>query len=189
MLALTLPLTGGLVLAVGVGAGWNDPRPAAPATWQSRDELLLRVPPPGGQAVHLLDRPVGSFTLEATAAPLSSGRLNGYGLAFRAQDSDRYAVFAVSADGYLSVVRMEGHTEVPLLEWHQFPHIRRGRAANRLRLSCAGGTCHFWVNDEYAGSLPDDMGPAGDVGLWASRLEGGEVRVAFTQVAVWERSR
>jgi len=185
LLALTLALTGGLALSMAIGAGWNNPRPPDPPDWRLPGPLLLQAAPPDGRAVRFLDRPAESFTLEAAATPLSGSEFNGYGLVFRAQEPGRYGVFAVGSDGYLAVLQIEGETETPLLDWQQFPHIRRGRATNRLRISCTDGTCRFWVNDECVTALPDDLGPSGDVGLWVRRFEGEAVRVEFARVAVW----
>jgi hypothetical protein len=189
LLLLTLALTGGLALSVAIGAGWNDPRPPAPPDWRFPGPLLLQAAPPDRRAARFLDRPAESFTLEAVATLLGGSAFNGYGLIFRARQPDRYEVFAVGSDGYLAVLWVEGETETPLLGWQQFPHIRRGRATNRLRISCADGTCRFWVNDEYVAALPDEMGASGDVGLWVRRFEGEAVRVEFAQVAMWGGSR
>jgi len=188
LLALTLALAGGLALSAAIGAGWNNPRPTIRPECGPRGPILLRIAAPAEQAVYLLGQPMGPFTLEAVATPLDSPDFNGYGLIFRIQEPDRYDVFAVGSDGYLVVLRMEEGRETSLLDWQPFPHVRRGRAANRLRLSCAEGVCRFWVNDEYVTSLPDDLGPHGDIGLWAYRFEGEEARVEFTQVTVWENS-
>ncbi|HHH40986.1 MAG TPA: hypothetical protein ENK56_03155 [Chloroflexi bacterium] len=182
---LTLMLAGGVALSLAIGAGWNSPRPTAPPDRRLPSPLELTAAAPQRWETRLLDQPVGPFTLEAVAAPIEGSDFSGYGLVFRARSPEQYAVFGVGPDGYLAVLRVEGGIETPLLDWQQFPHIRRGRAANRLRVSCAGGVCHFWVNDEYVAAVPDELGPSGDVGLWVRRLEGEEVRVRFEQVALW----
>ena len=61
---------------------------------------------------------------------------------------------------------MAGSEVTPLVTWQQFPHIRRGRAANRLRVECRGANCDFYINDEYATSVEDDKWIEGDFGLW-----------------------
>jgi hypothetical protein len=189
VLALTLALAGGLALSVAICAGWNSPRPTASPGWRLSGPLLLEVASSEQQVVVPLERPVRDFSLEAVATPLDGPDFNGYGLAFRLQEPERYAVFAVGGDGYLAVLHVGGGVETALLDWQQFPHVRRGRAANRLRLSCVGGTCHFWINDEYVASLSDVLGPVGDVGLWAHRFGEEQVRVEFSQVALWHGGR
>lgn len=186
LLVLILALVAGLVLSVAIAAGWNTPRPPRMPQRRASGPFLLRVAPPDRDAVRLMGWPAVAFTAEVVAQPVGGSQFNGYGLAFRAQGPDRYAVFGVGADGYLAALRVNEGVETPLLEWQQFPHVHRGRLSNRLRVSCAGGVCHFWVNDEYVASLPDDMGPAGDVGLWVRRFEGGEVAAEFVQVTLWQ---
>lgn len=186
LLAIAASLAGGLALSAAIVAGWNNPRPARPPDWESSGPSVLEVARPDERTVVLLGRPVGPFALETVATPVDGSGFNGYGLAFRARGPDHYAVFAVGADGYVAVLEVLGETEAPLLDWQPFPHVRRGRAGNRLRVACADGVCRFWVNDEYLASLPDDLGPAGDVGVWLRRFEGEQVRVEFLRVAVWD---
>ncbi len=183
--ALTLALAGGVALSVAIGTGWNSPRPAATPDWQLPAPLELTVAAPQRWVIYSLDHPAGSFTMEAVGTLTEGSDFSGFGLAFRIRSTDRYGVFAIGPDGYLAVLQVEEDVETPLLDWQQFPHIRRGRAANRLRLSCAGGVCHFWVNDEYVAAVPDSLGPAGDMGFWVRRFEGEAVRVRFEQVALW----
>ncbi len=168
-----------------VGAGCSNPCPRTAPDWQLPAPLVLDAAPFERRAIHLLGQPAEAFTFEALASPLAGADFNGYGLVFRAQSAARYAVFAVGGDGYLAVLWIDGEEETPLLDWRAFPHVRRGRTPNRLRLACAGGACQFWVNDEHVTSLPDDFGPAGDVGVWARHFEGETLRVQFAQLAVW----
>ena len=68
----------------------------------------------------------------------------------------------------------------------QFPHVHRGGQPNRLRVACAGPTCHFTINDEYATTVVGDIWGAGDVGLWVRGFGEGGVTVQFQAVRVWE---
>lgn len=185
LIALVGALAGGSLLLSALSVGWNNPRPGGPPDWRMVDGVSLDVAPPDTSAARLVGMADRAFTLEGVGIPLSGMDSDAYGLIFRAQSVERYAVFAVGCDGYLAVLQVEGGTESALLDWQQFPHIRRGRAANRLRLSCGEGVCSFWVNDEYVGRVPDEMGRGGEVGIWARRSGGDEVRVAFDQLAVW----
>jgi hypothetical protein len=135
----------------------------------------------------LLNHPSGDFTFEVTALPLIDPDLGlcDYGLVYRAQDATRYYAFTVGSDGYYAVTRLEGETVTSLVAWQQFPHVRRGGGANRLRVTCAGNTCTFTINDEYAATVEDDVWLSGDVGLWARGFDGGAV-VEFRSARVWE---
>ena len=125
------------------------------------------------------------FALESEAVPLSGPDFNGYGLVYRAQDAAHYYAFAVGADGYYGVMRVEGDEETALVDWQQFPHVLRGRQANRLRVACSGAACRFYINDEYATTIEDDTWLAGDVGLWVRGFGDGDVVVEFLSARVW----
>jgi hypothetical protein len=187
---MALALAGALALIVALALGWNSPRPDGPPDWQSPDlPLRLEAGPNEANetAVSLLGHPSGDFTLEVKAVPLSGpdSGFNGYGLVYRAQDVTHYYVFAVGSDGYYAVLQMAGNEEQALVDWQQFPHVHRGQQANRLRVVCAGATCHFYVNDEYATTVEDDSWLTGDVGLWARGFGERGVAVQFLNARVW----
>jgi hypothetical protein len=182
---MALVLAGGLALIVALALGWNNPRPARPPDWQAPGLPLRLEATSDRAAVALLGWSSSDFTLEGQAVPLSGPEFNGYGLVYRAQDGAHYYVLAVGSDGYYAILRVAGDEEVPLVDWQQFPHVRRGRGANRLRLSCAGPTCRFYVNDEYATAVEDEAWLAGDVGLWVRSFGDETVAVEFLDLHVW----
>jgi hypothetical protein len=186
---VTAVLIGALGLIAALALGWNNPRPSRPPDWQAPGLPLHLEAASNDTAVTLLSHPGGDFILELGALPLSGPDYNGYGLVYRAQDSERYYAFAVGSDGYYGVLRVAGDEEIPLVDWQQFPHIRRGRQANRLRVVCVGPTCHFYINDEYATAVEDDTWMAGDLGLWVRGFADGDVTVQFRHVRVWENIR
>jgi len=196
---MALPLAAGLVLIVALALGWNSPRPTRPPDWQPPGLPFHLIAASHRTTVTLLGHPSSDFTWEGEAIPLSGPDLNGYGLIYRAQDVAHYDVFAVGSDGYYAVLHVAGDEEVPLVDWQQFPHVRRGRQTNRLRVSCTGSrvyspasrvyspasTCRFYVNDEMAATLQDDTWLAGDVGLWVRNFDGEDVVVQFTNLHAW----
>jgi hypothetical protein len=186
IIALTVALGSGVLLWITIRCGWNAPRPTEPPDWETDESMVLQVSPPEQETVAISGTPVAAFTAETSATPQGQAAFNGYGLVFRAQSPERYAVFAVGSDGYLAVLARDGEREIPWLDWRAFPHVRRGEGTNRLRLTCAAGECRFWVNDEYVTSLPDRFGPTGRVGVWARRRTGAPLEVSFDGVSVWE---
>jgi hypothetical protein len=182
---MTLALVTALILIIALTLGWNNPRPGRPPDWQAPNLPLYLEAGANEIAVSLLEHPSGNFTFEAEAIPLFGPDLNGYGLIYRAQDAAHYYAFAIGSDGYYAVLRVEGDEEAALVDWQQFPHVRRGRQANRLRVTCAGPTCRFYVNDEYTAAVEDDTWLTGDVGLWARGFEDEGVVVQFTNARVW----
>ncbi len=186
--AMALVLLSALALIVALALGWNSPRPTRPPDWQAPDLPLRLTATPGETTALLLNHPGDDFTLEVEAVPLSGpdSGFDGYGLVYRAQDTANYYAFAVGSDGYYAVLQMVGDEQAVLVDWQQFPHIRRGKRANRLRASCAGPTCRFYINDEYAATIEDDTWLARDVGLWVHSFGDEAVGVQFAKVHVWK---
>jgi hypothetical protein len=182
---MALALAVGLALIAALALGWNNPRPTRPPDWRPAGLPLSLTTTSNRGAVTLLGWPNSDFTLEAEALPLSGPGFNGYGLVYRAQDADHYYALAAGSDGYYAVLRVAGGEETALVDWQQFPHIRRGHQANRLRVICSGSTCRFYINDEYATSTVDDTWSTGDVGLWARSFSEESVAVQFIDVRAW----
>jgi hypothetical protein len=182
---IALALAGALTLIVALALGWNSPRPTRPPDWQAPGLPLRLEATSNRAAVTLLEWPSSDFILEGQALPLSGPDLNGYGLIYRAQDAAHYTAFVVGSDGYYAILRVMGNEESALVDWQQFPHIRRGRQTNRLRVACVGPTCRFYVNDEYATAVQDDTWLTGDVGLWVRGFGHEAVTVRFLNVRAW----
>ena len=184
---LTLTLGGGLVLVSALALGWNDPSPSRPPDWQPPDLPITLRAPEDTLIVVPLGHSSGDFTMEIEAVPVSGSDLNAYGLTYRASDVTAYYAFGIGSDGYYAILRIAADEERELVEWQQFPHVRRGQQANRLRVDCAGATCHYYINDEYVTTMEDSAELVGDVGIWAHAFEAGEIAVQFNQIQVWER--
>jgi hypothetical protein len=185
---ITLALAGMLGVIVALTLGWNNPRPTRPPDWQAAGLPLSLETASGESAMTLLERPCTDFTLEAEAAPLTEpgSGFNSYGLAYRAQDATHCYVFAVGSDGYYAVLQLAGDEETLLVDWQQFPHVHRGQQSNRLRVTCAGPICHFYVNDEYVTNVEDTTWLKGDAGLWMRSFGDGVSVVEFASLQAWD---
>jgi len=186
---MALALASALALIIALALGWNSPRPTAPPDWQAPNLPLTLEILPGESAVILLNHFSSDFGLEVNASTLSAraSDFDSYGLVYRAQDSANCYVFAIGSDGYYTVLRVAEGTETLLVDWQQFPHVRRGGQTNRLRVACANSTCRFYVNDEYAATVEDDTWLAGNVGLWGASFGDKGVTVQFTNARAWEK--
>jgi hypothetical protein len=183
---LTVALVAALLLIAALALGWNDPRPRRQPDWE--DPALPRrlVAAPNETTLVLLDQPCSDFTFEIIARPLGDPEsgFHGYGLVYRAQDATHYYAFAVGADGYYTILRLDGSEEASLVPWQQFPHVQRSRGQNRLRVTCAGASCDFTINDELAATVEDDTWLTGYLGLWARGFDEA-VAVRFRSAHVW----
>jgi len=182
---IVLVLVAGLALIVALALGWHSPRPTRPPDWQAPGLPVRLVAAPDEVAVSLLGHSVDNFTLEGEVLPLAGPDFNGYGLVYRAQDTNHYTVFAIGSDGYYAVLRVTGDEGTVLVDWQQFPHVRRGRQPNRLRVTCAGPACRFYINDEYATTVEDSTWLVGDVGLWVRSFGDEAVTAQFLNVRTW----
>ncbi|MGD2177806.1 MAG: hypothetical protein PVG71_08290 [Anaerolineae bacterium] len=183
---ITAALAAALLLIAALALGWNDPRPGRPPDWEDLAQPRRLDAAANETALSLLGQPGSDFALEVIAVPLAGPESGfyGYGLVYRAQDPTHYYAFAVGGDGYYVILRVDGSQAAPLVTWQQFPHIQRGRQPNRLRVTCAGASCDFAINDEYAATVEDDTWLTGDVGLWARAFD-EEVSVEFRSTRVW----
>lgn len=193
---ITLTLLGALVLIGALAMGWNSPRPSRPPAGRAFGRLPRDLAArPGEIVVSLLDIPGGArgpdaatnLTVEmiASAPDASEHDFNGYGLVYRAQDTGDYDVFAVGSDGYYAVLRVVDGEPVPLVDWRQFPHVRRGAGPNRLRLDCDGSACRFYVNDEYATTVENETWPDGQMGLWVWSPGDRPTLARFKTLRIW----
>jgi hypothetical protein len=182
------------VLVVALSLGWNNPRPSGDADWTAPGLPRAVTAPVETTTIQLLGHPGLSpetnrpgFILEGIAAAQSGPVFNGYGFAFCAEDESHYSVFALGSDGYYAILRVDANEETELVSWQQFPHIQRGRQANRLRIECEATVCEFYINDEYATTVAEDSWGDGDFGLWVRSFERQAVEAVFTTMGVWTR--
>ncbi len=189
-LLLLISLAGALALVAALSLGLNNPRPSRPPDWTAPGLPHRLDALPDAAAVSLLGRSASDFTFEVLARPVDAPESGfyGVGLVYRAQDSERCYAFAVGGDGYYAVLRVEEEEEIALVPWQQFPHIRRGDQENRLRVTCAGRSCDFRINDEFAATVEDGTWLSGEVGLWARGFD-EPVAVEFSGARLWTADR
>ena len=63
--------------------------------------------------------------------------------------------------------------------------VHRGQQTNRLRVTCAGPICHFYINDEYAAAADDATWLTGDIGLWVRSFGDEDVMIQFLSISTW----
>ena len=182
MALVVLGLVGALAL------GWNSPRPGGSPDWEAQALPTCYDVPPDRPVVELLGPKAGDFAFEMLLLPTTvpESRLLDYGLVYRAQDQDNHYAFLVGADGYYAVVKVEDGREAFLVDWQQFPHIRRGTERNRILVTCAGDACSFRINDEYAVTVEDDRWESGRLGIEARSPEDRAV-IALQRADLWLR--
>ena len=125
--------------------------------------------------------------VELEAVTRSAGQAdNHYGLLCR-HDETRFYYFAVSADGYYAIYRMdEDEILTPLTGQAMLksPVIYTDGSDNRLRASCDGPTLTLFVNGQLVAQVDDDELTSGDVGMAAGTASVGGTSIWFDDLEV-----
>jgi hypothetical protein len=187
-ISLVAAIVATAVLTLALDLGWNSPRVSRKPDWQATSLPFTLEAQPHKAQIGLMEYEVADFTMTIEAHPSAGPAFNGYGLIYRAQDSQNYYAFAIGGDGYYSVLRVEDGEPVSLLEWRPFPHVHQGPMTNRLRVTCKGTACTYYINDEFAALLEDTRYRSGRVGLFVRSFDPQRVAVRFLSVRVWEEA-
>jgi hypothetical protein len=123
--------------------------------------------------------------VEARQIPNSSD--GHFGLICRYDRPDNFYYFAVTADGYYAVYRVE-NGEPEMLSGEGFlysPAIRADEGVFHLRVACHADNLSMYVADQRVATVFDDLFPRGDVGLAVGSIGGGgSIRVHFDDLVV-----
>ena len=160
--------------------GWTfDPRDGSIA----RGELQLHPARPDAPALAIHALPVPGFVVETQARAIAGSTDNGYGLVVG--NGREQTAFLISGDGYFNVMRNAGAGWVDVQPWRPWPHVRRGNAANTLRVECRAVSCIFYVNEEVTAQVETTRERNG-IGLMTWRYAAEALTVEFEYVRVWE---
>ncbi len=200
MSLLALVLLVGLGLAAALALGWRSPTPRRPPDWTASDlawtkhgdghqpssaALRVYLAQPSQRAWATANRQTSDFELELDLRALIPSQDVGYGLLYRYQDPSNYYLFAIGGDGYYTVAIVQNGALTPLRAWSQWPHVRRGAAANRLRARCIGAVCSFYVNGEFTTQITHDAFLTGDLGFWAQTFSDDALDVVLEELRLW----
>jgi len=192
----------GLSLIAALALGWRAPTPRRSPDWTADDAPMLQAQgdgtltlTPAGYRWHLsapdqhswatIGRRVTHFDIELLARSSLDSEDIGYGVLYRYQDRDNYYLFAVAGDGYYTIAVVRDGHRIPIRDWQEWPHVRRGAASNRLRVRCRDATCRFYVNGEFTAEITDRTFLTGDLGLWVETFSDPALIVTFEQVRLW----
>ncbi len=150
-------------------------------------EFSMLTEPAGLIHKAVYDLAVTSYTLEADARVVDGPDQCCYGLVFGWQVPDDFYYFWVSADGYYALQRRSGGQWQIVVPLEASTHIRRGKAANHVRIEVDRGKVTLSVNGhELATVAQTTQATTGRVGLASGTclMETG-VHVHFDNVQVY----
>lgn len=134
------------------------------------------------------DGDYANVVIEAEAAQASGYHHNAYGLACRLDPGNRGRgyFFLISGDGYASIRWSNGTSLSPIVSAAPSAWIRRGQAANRLRVVCIDDYLALWVNGEFVADARDSRVSRGAVGLvGVMNYEGKRLTIDFGDLRIW----
>ncbi len=156
------------------------------AAYVQQGELYLE---DRGQGVGIYTRLI-DYTWEDTVVSVQVRQVEGtqnnwMGVTCRQQDEENYYLFAISADGYYLIMKVEDGLRSKLAGPVISPVITPGREANQLEARCEGTRLSLSVNGQLLATRTDISFAAGSVALFADAAEvGSTTTVAFDAFSV-----
>jgi hypothetical protein len=132
-----------------------------------------------GIAVHspLLGQTWSDLLIEVQVRQVQGSMNNWMGILCRQYDEENYYLFAISADGYYLILKMEEGSPVPLIEPTATQSIRVGKATNYLKVHLHQDDLAFSVNNTLLVTRTDQAFDKGNVALFADAVEVGQTTV------------
>jgi hypothetical protein len=124
---------------------------------------------------------LGDVAVDVDAAAVDGPPNNAYGILCRYQDSQNFAFFLISSDGFAGIGVMQHGQRQMLSAGAMLPNpaIHTGRAANHLQAKCVGDVLTFLVNGQPVAQVQADLWERGDLGLIAASYDEAGVDVRF----------
>ncbi len=138
--------------------------------------LVLALPSAGAHALLLRTGAAGAWALAVDA--MQTGGASGamHGVAFNCVSAAECSYVLLNNNGYVRVFREAGSERTVWLELQQWPHVRRGGAANRVQLAGSAESVEVRVNDELLLRVPARAGALAGV---AARASAPDQQVTF----------
>jgi hypothetical protein len=155
------------------------------AAYLQQNELFVEDRGQGiGIYTQLLERRWEDIRVNVRVRQIEGTQDNWMGLTCRQQDEENYYLFAVSADGYYLLLKVENGVATPLLGPLTAEAITPGRAANNLEVRCEDDTLALSVNDRQLAAVSDDTFAEGYLSLFADGVAGQRTTVAFDTLII-----
>ena len=141
---------------------------------------MLALPSAGAHALLLRTGAAGAAGAWALAVDaMQTGGASGamHGVAFNCVSAAECSYVLLNNNGYVQVFREAGSERTVWLELQQWPHVRRGSAANRVQLAGSAESVEVRVNDELLLRVP---APAGALAGVAARASAPDQQVTVT---------
>lgn len=156
------------------------------AAYVQQGELYLEDRGRGvGIYTHLVNREWNDTLINVRLRQIEGSQDNWMGVICRQQDEENYYLFAISADGYYLILKVEGGIPTQLAGPTRDEIINTGRGSNQITARCAGQSLSLTVNDKVLATVDDDSFETGNTALFADAVApGGRTTVAFDALVI-----
>lgn len=127
--------------------------------------------------------------IEVDALQLSPDERNAFGVICRGNPAATNAsgyYFLIGSDGSYSIRKGVGSDLEPLVAWERSSVVRRGAAANTLRVACIGDHLALYVNERQVAQARDTTYQGGFAGFVVAAAEGQVIEAVFDDLRIWE---
>ena len=139
--------------------------------------LVLALPNADAHTLLLRAGAAGAWVLAADAMQTGGAPGAMHGIAFDCVSETACSYVLLNNNGYVQVFREEGSERTVWFELQQWPHVRRGAAANRVQLAGNTESVEVRVNDELLLRVPARAGAMAGV---AARASAPDQQITFT---------
>lgn len=155
------------------------------AAYVQQGELYLEDRGRGiGVYTQLREQRFADVLLQVTVRHIEGTQDNWMGAICRQQDEENYTLFAISADGYYLILKVEDGSPTPLVGPTPADVIHTGRDRNTLEVRCEGPALTLIINDTLTVSTTDESILEGGVALFTDAVRGGATTTAFDDFAL-----
>ena len=170
--------------ATAAWAYFDTPESAA---YVQQGELYLEDRGRGiGVYTPLVERTFDDVVIQVVVRHVEGTRDNWMGAICRQQDEENYYLFAISADGYYLILKVENGFPTPLAGPTPSEVINLGRARNQLEARCVGETLTLRINETLTISHTDAAFREGEIALFTDAVRGGMTTTAFDSFKLLE---
>ncbi|MFP4344154.1 MAG: hypothetical protein ACLFU8_05625 [Anaerolineales bacterium] len=158
------------------------------AAYVQQGELYLEDRGRGiGIYTHPVDHEWQDVEVDVRVRHIAGAQNNWMGVICRQQDEENYYLFAISADGYYLILKVEAGIPTPVAGPLTSELINAGRATNQLLVRCEEDTLALSINGDLVALRTDRTFREGNVALFADAVEAGSTTtVAFDALTILE---
>jgi hypothetical protein len=149
------------------------------AAYVQQGELYLEDRGRGiGIYTHPVDHEWEDVLVDVRIRHIAGSQNNWMGVICRQQDEENYYLFAISADGYYLILKVEAGIPTPVAGPLKSELINPGRATNQLLVRCEEDRLALSINGDLEASRTDRTFKEGNVALFADAVEAGSTTTA-----------